>query len=115
MTNWYYSDAAHTPHGPVDADDLARLHASGQLLPASLVWREGLGEWRPWSEVMTQVLNDTGQAGPLAGDPSPPADPYTMAEPPSPYAAPRAAAIGSADFHAGGEVVYAGFRKRVAA
>jgi uncharacterized RDD family membrane protein YckC len=88
MSEWYYSDYERNRHGPVAARDLADLHHSGQLQPDTLVWREGMPQWRPWREAMTQALNEA------AGRTSPAADavplsagvnPSAMAEaPPSP-------------------------------
>lgn len=56
MTEWFYSLVPGQQEGPVDSDDLALLHADGQLRPDSLVWREGLSAWTPWREVMAEVL-----------------------------------------------------------
>jgi uncharacterized RDD family membrane protein YckC len=138
MTEWYYSDAQRRQHGPVNADTLAALHAAGTLSPDSLVWREGLSEWRPWREMIAEVMS----AAPLAApqEPALPApdalaelaptaarrDPW-LADPQSdplsapladvsPYAPPTARV--EEDQGAvirGGKVVYAGFWKRFAA
>ncbi|WP_157836489.1 DUF4339 domain-containing protein, partial [Xanthomonas sp. SHU 308] len=44
---WYYVDAARERHGPLPASALLeRLH-DGRLQRETLVWREGLPEWRP--------------------------------------------------------------------
>lgn len=127
MNAWYYSDAQRNRMGPVAADDLAELHANGQLAPEILVWREGLPDWKPWREVMAEVLGTApSPRGPIApafavasGDAPAGAsgNPYEIVEraPATPYAAPRAAVIQPHDFHAGGTVVYAGFWKRFAA
>lgn len=124
MTQWYYSDYERNRHGPVGAADLAVLHADGQLDPATLVWREGMAQWQPWHTVMAEVLPETAhpaaaRASFATASADAPADtasgPYTLAEPRSPYAPPRAPVQRSADIYAGGEVVHAGFWKRVAA
>ena len=57
MTQWYYSDYDRNRHGPVSARDLAELHANGQLSPDTLVWREGLAQWQPWSTMVGEVSN----------------------------------------------------------
>src|SRR3546814_2640497 len=59
MTQWYYSDYERNRHGPVEAADLAALHADGQLDPATLVWREGMAQWQPWHTVMAEVVPET--------------------------------------------------------
>lgn len=155
MSDWYYSDYERNRHGPVAARDLAELHHAGQLQPDTLVWREGMPQWRAWREVMAQALNEAaGRASPAAdavplsagvnpyamaeplaaatagaaGTPAlgtlsaaapatlaAGANPYAVAEPHSPYAPPRASVQNASDYVAGGEIVYAGFWKRVAA
>lgn len=141
MTQWYYSDYERNRLGPVRAADLAQLHQSGQLQADTLVWNEGMANWRPWREVMNQALAEAEgrnlparEAAPLSAG----VNPYAMAEPvvagagahvdaatmasgvnpyemASPYAPPRAALHDNSSFVAGGQVVYAGFWKRVAA
>ena len=127
MTAWYYSTADRTRLGPVAAMDLADLHNGGQLQPGTLVWREGLPDWKPWHEMMAEVLG----IAPAPAAPSRAAfampepalaaatgyDPYALVDraAPSPYAAPQAALTGRTSVVHGGDVVYAGFWKRVAA
>ncbi|HEV8693407.1 MAG TPA: RDD family protein [Lysobacter sp.] len=84
MTDWYYSDYERNRHGPVAARDLADLHHAGQLQPDTLVWREGMPQWRPWREVMNEALNEAAgrtspavEATPLSAG----VNPYAMAEP----------------------------------
>lgn len=124
MTQWYYSDYERNRHGPVGATDLAALHADGQLDPATLVWREGMAQWQPWHTVMAEVVPETAPPGAArasfatasADAPAGAASgPWTLAEPRSPYAPPMAPVQRAADVYAGGEVVHAGFWKRVAA
>lgn len=119
MTQWYYSDYERNRHGPVAAADLAALHAEGQLDPATLVWREGMAQWQPWHTVMAEVVPGTARPSFATASADAPADvassPWTLAEPRSPYAPPTAPVERIADIHFDGEVVYAGFWKRVAA
>ena len=123
MTEWYYSDAQRTQHGPVGAGDLAAMHTKGLLPPETLVWREGMSDWKPWREMIREVI-----AGDAPDDPraealvkaaeAAPDDgayrPYAIAEP-SPYAPPQARVDESSLVVGGGRVVYAGFWKRFAA
>ena len=123
MSEWYYSDAQRLQHGPVSAGDLAALHARGMLPPETLVWREGMGEWRPWREMIREVV-----AGGFPGDgqaeafvkaaEAAPDDgayrPYAIAEA-SPYSPPQARLEAAETVVRGGHVVYAGFWKRFAA
>ena len=123
MTEWYYSDAQRTQHGPVGAGDLAAMHTKGLLPPETLVWREGMSEWKPWREMIREVI-----AGDAPDDPraealvkaaeAAPDDgayrPYAIAEA-SPYAPPQARVDEGSAVVAGGRVVYAGLWKRFAA
>lgn len=97
MSQWYYSDYQRNRLGPVAASDLAELHNAGQLQPDTLVWRDGMPQWRAWREMMTQALNEAaGRTPPEAVPLSAGVNPYAMAEPL--YAAPAAAmaAVGAA-------------------
>lgn len=48
--NWYYVDAGRQA-GPVDDAGLYALAAAGKLTNETLVWREGMPDWRPFGEV----------------------------------------------------------------
>lgn len=123
MTEWYYSDAQRTQHGPVSAGDLAALHTKGQLPPETLVWREGMSDWKPWREMIREVIagDAPGDAGAEAAAQAAEASlddgayrPYAVVET-SPYAPPQARVDESQGVTLGGRVVYAGFWKRYAA
>ena len=123
MTDWYYSDAQRQQHGPVDAGDLAVLHNKGLLTADMLVWREGMSGWKPWSEMVREVIAGGAPEDPRAEAMARAAEaapndgayrPYAIAEP-SPYAPPQAQVDGQAGVVLGGHIVYAGFWKRVAA
>src|SRR5713101_6436096 len=47
--NWYYVDAGQQA-GPISEDDLATLAGSGKIQPDTLVWREGMATWLPYSQ-----------------------------------------------------------------
>lgn len=110
MTEWYYADANQQRQGPISPSELASLHRQGVLRPETLVWRDGLENWTPWSRVMREVVSPAAAApAPATAPPVPPA-----AEP-SPYAPPRAVLQDAGGVFAGNHIVYAGFWKRVAA
>src|ERR1043166_242554 len=48
--NWYYADGG-TQVGPFADADFDNLIANGTVKPDTLVWREGMADWRPCSEV----------------------------------------------------------------
>ncbi|GAB3346750.1 RDD family protein [Lysobacter tyrosinilyticus] len=92
MSQWYYSDYERNRLGPVAARDLAELHHAGQMQPDTLVWREGMPQWRAWREVMTLALNEAAGVTPAEAKPlSAGVNPYAMAEPIG-----RAPAVGAA-------------------
>ena len=126
MTDWYYADAERQRQGPLAADELAGRFDQGHLRLDSLVWREGLDEWRPLREFTGElalheapaetfyrpvgaappdVSMDGGRASGSAGG----------SQLVSPYAAPAATLHADEAYAYAGDVVQAGFWKRVAA
>lgn len=69
---WYYVQNG-APAGPVSADDLLRLAATGNLHPTTYVWQEGMPSWMPAGEV----------PGLLPPPPPPVAMPLPAVPPPS--------------------------------
>jgi uncharacterized RDD family membrane protein YckC len=129
MENWYYADAERQRQGPLSADELAQRFHQGRLRLDTLVWRDGLAEWQPLRDFTAELaLHQTpaetfytpvepaaagtpvGPAAPVFGESSEAAGGGG-----SPYAPPSAALTSDEAFYGGGEVVYAGFWKRVAA
>jgi uncharacterized RDD family membrane protein YckC len=68
--DWYYVDGGQQA-GPVDDAQLAALASSGKILSDTLVWRDGMDNWRMYGEVKAP---DAGAllAPPLVA-PAPPA------------------------------------------
>jgi hypothetical protein len=50
MAQWYYSKAGEQK-GPVEQQELQRLLSTGEVQPSDLVWRDGLANWQPASQV----------------------------------------------------------------
>lgn len=141
MSEWYYSDAQRLQHGPVDEAAMAALHAQGALAPDTLVWRDGMAEWRPWREVMHEAIGAPAPAETVADTPSETVatdtaptlfepDPFagdaqtagnddarraSRAADASPYAPPTAAIADTRAPVPHDRVVHAGFWKRFAA
>ena len=121
MSVWYYADASNTRQGPVEPSALSRLREQGQVTWDTLVWREGMADWRPMREFAAELpaaappaAADDGPA-PLAPDGAATAPASGGAQPASPYAPPTASVDMPVHAVHGGEVVYAGFWKRFAA
>lgn len=122
MSQWYYADAQRERHGPVEADILRDKFRRNELDLATLVWREGMSQWQPLSamaeELQLLVQADAGTGIDLRADYQAIEDGTAVtkaaASPYSPYAAPASSGMGEAVVN-GGEIVYAGFWKRVAA
>jgi hypothetical protein len=51
MTQWYYGSQGQQS-GPLSETQLRRMIANGSLPSGSLVWREGMNDWKPVSAVM---------------------------------------------------------------
>ncbi len=122
MSQWYYADAQRERHGPVEADVVRAMFRRNELDLGSLVWREGMSQWQPLSamaeELQLLVPAAAGAGIDLRADYQAIEDGTAVAKAsaaaPSPYAAPASATTGEAVVN-GGEIVYAGFWKRVAA
>jgi uncharacterized RDD family membrane protein YckC len=89
--NWFYAYEGQ-PLGPVDDSELAHLAATGRINGSTLVWNNGLPDWRPYAQV-----------APLPAS-GPPALPLSSDD------APRYLPVA-----AGAALPYAGFWVRVAA
>jgi uncharacterized RDD family membrane protein YckC/Tfp pilus assembly major pilin PilA len=46
---WFYANSSGTHEGPVDASFLQDAVRRGQLTSSTLVWREGMSQWAPFS------------------------------------------------------------------
>jgi type IV pilus assembly protein PilA len=89
MTHWYYVAGDRQRRGPVDAAAIDGLFRAGQIHLDTLVWRDGLPQWRALGEVAGELgLSDT--AGGALPPPLPPAAPVQVA----PSAPPRSGLSG---------------------
>ena len=81
MSDWYYADPNAQRQGPLPAETVRELFQSGRINLDTLVWRDGMPQWRPLSEF-------AGELGllELTSAPMPPPLPPTTATPP-PYSA----------------------------
>jgi len=77
MGEWYYGKGGQQ-EGPFDEVTLRQRIAAGQVSPTDLVWREGMAEWLPLSQV-AELSSSSSVVAPSSG-----------AAPASPYASPGA-------------------------
>ncbi|MDP0491649.1 MAG: GYF domain-containing protein [Verrucomicrobiota bacterium JB023] len=61
---WFYSENGEQK-GPVSLEVLKAKLQTGELAPGTLVWRDGMTDWLPASQV--QELGAGGQLGPAVG------------------------------------------------
>lgn len=50
--NWFYATKDKTQAGPVDEAALSELLRSGTITPETLIWKEGMENWKPYSTVL---------------------------------------------------------------
>lgn len=113
MSIWYYADAERQRQGPFSAEELVGQFRNGRITLETLVWRDGLSEWRQLHEFAGEFDLRDGHAD---GEALPLPEPATAAAADtSPYAPPAAAVASEEGFVAGHEVVHVGFWKRAAA
>jgi len=67
---WYYVQNG-APAGPVDADVLLRLAATGAVQITTYVWQEGMSSWRPAGEIPGLLPPPPPQVFPMAPIPQP--------------------------------------------
>lgn len=49
--HYFYSSEKDKQHGPITLEKLQRLHSSGYINSKTLIWYEGLGDWKPIDEI----------------------------------------------------------------
>lgn len=64
--SWYYLEAKKQV-GPVDDAEFQALLAQGRIQPATMVWRTGMGDWRPYREVAESKPAPSPIAPPTGG------------------------------------------------
>lgn len=48
---WYYIDPTHEQHGPIEFPDLAKLRKEKRISEKSLIWGEGMQEWKKLADM----------------------------------------------------------------
>ncbi|MDG2525122.1 GYF domain-containing protein [Stenotrophomonas sp. HITSZ_GD] len=75
MSEWYYAEGNRQRIGPLPDENLVELYRSGRIGLDTLVWREGLAQWRPLSDFADEL------ALPAPADGHPPPLPFGAAAP----------------------------------
>jgi uncharacterized RDD family membrane protein YckC len=65
--NWHYVEQGQ-PAGPVSDQQFAELARNGKIAADTLVWREGMADWLPYSQVKSE-LNPSGADPGIAAPP----------------------------------------------
>ncbi len=68
--NWFYADG-NQKRGPFAETELQHLFSTGTISAETLIWREGMAGWEPYSKAMSPAgtgLPSPGSPPPSAGD-----------------------------------------------
>lgn len=68
--NWYYASEGKQI-GPISESELQALVQSGVIRPDTLVWREGLTNWLPYSQAGQAAASAPSAMPPATSDPTP--------------------------------------------
>ena len=79
VMSWFYSKNG-TQLGPVTEQELSAKAGSGEVLASDLIWKEGMGDWKPLGQV-TEFSGVVSQMPPAVNSPTPGNVP--MAQPPA--------------------------------
>lgn len=58
MANWFYTDSEGTQQGTVDDSTLLSLNEEGAINARTLVWRDGMDDWVPFSTVAAPLFGE---------------------------------------------------------
>lgn len=75
---WYYSEN-NQQLGPVSEDELKQKARSGSLKPTTLVWKDGMSDWKPIAELpelAIAIQSAPVTTSPVLGPPAAVANPY---------------------------------------
>jgi hypothetical protein len=64
--NWYYV-SNNEQKGPIEDSEFDRLIQQGTIIGTTLVWREGLPNWQPYSEIGARSASASSSAGGAGG------------------------------------------------
>jgi len=65
MDEWYYTSPVEGQRGPVTGDALLGLNNRGEIDAETLVWRDGMADWAPFSTVASPLFGAEGDDTPV--------------------------------------------------
>lgn len=71
-SQFYFVDSQGKKGGPISKKELAVYLETGNLLPSSMVWQEGMADWNPLERVLSQSHGKTKKAGTTRSEDSEP-------------------------------------------
>ena len=77
-SEWYYAEGNRQRVGPLPGENIIELHRSGRIGLDTLVWRDGMPQWRP----LADFADELGLVPPADGMPPP----LPLPPPPAPAA-----------------------------
>lgn len=87
---WYYAEGNRLRQGPLSPENLVALYRSERIGLDTLVWREGMPQWRPLAEVADELGITSAPGAPaLQPPPLPPAPAIAATAPAAAPAVPR--------------------------
>ncbi len=75
MSEWFYAEGNRQRIGPLPSENLVELYRSGRIGLDTLVWREGMPQWRPLGDFAAEL------ALPAPADGNPPPLPFGATAP----------------------------------
>src|SRR6056297_1804971 len=65
MANWFYTDSEGAQQGTVDDSTLLDLNQEGEINARTLVWKDGMEEWAPFSTVAAPLFGTDEEGVPI--------------------------------------------------
>ncbi len=65
MADWFYTDSQRKQQGPVDEEEILRLNSEELLNADSLIWKEGLPEWRTLGTLASEFFGKDEEGLPV--------------------------------------------------
>ncbi len=77
-SQWYYTDKTGQQAGPISTAELQKLASSKTIPSTSLVWKNGMPDWKPLSQVQELMVSESS---PVSSRPAPEESVSTVTDP----------------------------------